>query len=162
MDKELAVIPYKDIDTITFIKTNTNDTFTFYANKWQYGYYKSTTSFDCYNYENREIRIINFYNSQLKTSIKIEQFIPQNSQYTSYFNISFNGTSYVEYSSYLASSGSQLDSLSIQNKTFQKVYYFDNSIFVGTKNYKCYYTKDYGIIKMELANGETLELITNK
>jgi hypothetical protein len=159
---EIAAIPYKDNDTIVLIKTNTNDTFTFYANKWQYGYYRSATQTECYNYENRESRAINFYNINLNTIIKIEQYIPQNSEYTSTLSIGFKGTSFLEYSSYIANHKPQLLELIVKNRIFQNVYYFDNSFSLGTKNYKCYYTKEYGIIKMEMGNDEIWELLSYK
>lgn len=159
---EIAAIPYKDNDTIVLIKTNTNDTFTFYANKWQYGYYRSATQTECYNYENRESRAINFYNSKTNYNIKIEQFIPQNTQYHSDLNINFKGTNFINYVVIMVNNKPQHTSLIIQNKNYQNVYDFGNTYLVGVENYKCYFTKEYGIIKMEMGNGEIWELIAKK
>ncbi|MCF8429677.1 MAG: hypothetical protein K9G64_06045 [Bacteroidia bacterium] len=159
---ELGAIPYKDFDTLTFIRTHTNDTFIFYANAWQSGNYKSTTKYDCYDYEFRESKKLNFYNSKLNLNLKIEQFIPQNSFSTSHMIIEFTPTFYYYYINEIITGQPRFDTLTIQNKSYKNVYLFDNVIVLGNKNYKCYYNKEYGIVKMELQNGEIWELITNK
>jgi hypothetical protein len=90
---ELAVIPYKSMDTLTFIRTNTNDTFTFYGNNWVYGYYNSTNNIpECTSTENRKTRTIEF-NSDLTNSImRIEQRISQSTTSTTDITIKFRST----------------------------------------------------------------------
>ena len=156
----LAVIPYKSMDTLTYIRINTNDTFIFYGNNWSYGYYNSTNNIpECTSNENRKTRIIEF-NSDLTNSImKIEQRINQTTTSTTDISIKFRSTFFEEYDSDFVWNTSTLK-MEIQNVTYDSVIVFSNKLLDPT--FKCYYSLHSGIIKMQLKNGEIWELLNKK
>ena len=159
---ELEVIPYKSFDTLTFIRTNTNDTFIFYGNNWSYGYYNSTNNIpECTSTENRKTRTLQFSCIVINSALKIEQRIPEGFTSTSTFQINFNNSLFEDNASDIKNTKPDYLNLQIQNFVYENVYTFSSFSSVNAIN-KCFYSKQYGIIKMQLKNGEIWELLNKK
>ena len=161
LSDEKAKIPYSGKDTLTFVRTTIGDTFTFYSTGWQGGYNTSYTANDCPQKEMRESRILIFQSLSFSKPIIINQYIPDNDNYASILSIGFQNINY------LCSSGSigtnySLDSVIIQTKTYYHINVFSDLDFSIPKTYKCYFSLQYGILKLILANGETWELVPKK
>ena len=154
-------IPYKGNDTLTFVRTTTNDTFTFYGTGWQSGFNTSYTAEDCPQKENREARILYFQSPTFSNSIILNLSIYDNSKYTSLLSINFQNITYEVGG--VSGLGWYNNTITILQNTYNYVDSFsNNNLTPFPTNYMCYYNLQYGVLRMRLTNGEIWELIPKK
>ena len=160
---DFAKVPYKDTSKLTFVRTSTNDTFTFNGLGWVTDYWTFQTQDECYQLYKLQSKYIVF------SCIKYPQPITVSFLYYSpsipYLEIDFTTITSSPPNTYIIlpidiDKPYQYDSLLIQNKFYYKVRYFKNEYKPEYNTaYGCYCTAKDGIIKMETSDGDKWELI---
>ena len=153
-------IPYTGKDTLTFVRTTSGDTFTFYSNGWQSGYGVGYTAEDCPQKEACEIRQLVFQSPTFSKSISISLYIQNVTKWT-FIDIGFQNTVFENTASSLRAPY-DLDSTLIQGEKYYDILFMSDLDSATPITYNCYYNIQYGILKLIFANGETWELIPKK
>ena len=156
-------IPYTGKDTLTFVRTITGDTFTFYSTGWQSGFNTAYTADDCPQKQLFESRQLVFQSPTFSNTISLNQYVNPNTQ-GDYLDIFFQSTKFETRqlgNIYDTDSGSVI----LQGKLYNNIHFISNdNSAVNTKprNYGCLYTWNEGIIKILFTTGETWELVPKK
>jgi hypothetical protein len=153
-------IPYTGSDTLTFVRTTTGDTFTFYGKGWQSGINTAYTAEDCPQKEIFEVRQLTFQSPTFSKSIVLNQYIVSVNK-TPNMQIDFQTTDYQV--SPIGALGHKNNTIVISNTIFNYVDSFsNNNLTPFPNNYMCYYNIQFGILRMRLISGEIWELIPKK
>ncbi len=153
----LTKIPYKNFAELTFINVITKDTHVFYGQGWDSSYsYQRDYSYEC--------------RGGIYYETKTQLFTSPTYNYPLYFGLEAGGeylqVDLLKYKFYLWAGNIRkpysFDSLFIQNKLYFDVKYFKNQKEPQwNTQYGCYYNTTYGILKIELPEGN-LELVKLK
>lgn len=156
IDKNM--LPYNGFDTITFVRTSVGDTHTFIGIGKTTNYERTSLSYDCSDYYFRENYSYTFKSNTFYSPLYIGQYIPEVSISTPTSYINFQNKFYT---GYLYLNETNLDSIVILNRKYYNTQYISESTSIPA-NYKIYFNKEYGCLKMILDNGETWELLKYK
>jgi hypothetical protein len=156
VDKNM--LPYTGFDTITFVRTSVGDTHTFIGMGKTTNYDRTSLSYDCSDYYYRENYSYTFISNTFNSPLYIGQNIPIVSENKAISYINFQNKFYTDY---LYLNQSNLDSIIILNKKYYNTQYITKSTSIPA-NYKIYFNKEYGCLKMILENGETWEILEYK
>ncbi len=157
---DIATVPYTDATKLTFVRTSTNDTFTFTGQGWitDFGTTQSQgPGVDCYQIYKLQRKRIAFISPIYPKPITLT-FQYYSYSGNAYLEIDFNNQSYILFP--LSTSFPNYDSLIIQQKTYYKIRYFKNQYHPEYNTaYGCYYNITQGILRMETSDGDKWELI---
>jgi hypothetical protein len=155
---DLAKVPYKDNTKLTFIRTSTNDTFTFTAQGWKTDFGTTQTQEDCYQNYSLQRKWITFSSITYPQPINVT-FQYYDAQGNDYLEIDFNNNLYIVFPSGVRKPY-EYDSLVIQQKKYYNIRYFKNEYKPEYNTaYGCYYNVEQGIIKMETSDKDKWELL---
>ena len=152
-DVDKSMLPYSGYDTLTYIRTNVGDTHTFIGAGKKTSYDVQSEAADCGNTLHYE-KYYYTYKSSDYNDIVIGQYTNNNIScftYIDFNNQHFEGD--VDFNFV----NQDLDSLYVIGKLYTKI-----EVISDSKNYKAYFSKNYGCIKMAFPNGATWELLSFK
>ena len=152
-EKGKSMLPYSGFDTLTYIRTNIGDTHTFIGTGKKTTYDVQSETTDCGNTLYYE-KYYYTYKANDFNDMVIGQLTSSN--ITNFSFIDFNNEHFegdVDFNFV----NQDLDSLYVMGKLYTKV-----EIIPDSKNYRAYFNKAYGCIKMVFRNGDTWELLNFK
>jgi hypothetical protein len=153
---DYSKIPYKDHSVLTFIDKKTKDTLVFTGQGFQYGFGKYVEQGECPQTINLQYRSLAFINNINSNILSIENMFI-NSYSASRIQINYKNVSKIFISGEI-SKPYAYDSLIIQGIKYYDVKYLKEA-FPYTPFLSIYYNLNYGILKLETNEGDTLELI---
>ncbi len=157
---DLAKVHYDDNTQLTFLRTSTNDTFTFTGRGWVTDYGALTTQDGCYQIYSVQEKHITFSTVSFPKPIVLFFLYYDATNLIDYLEIDFNNTTFITRPSNIENDPFNYNSLVIQNNTYYNVHYFKNEYNpISKTSYGCYYNKTQGILKMETSDGDKWELI---
>jgi hypothetical protein len=140
------------------VRTSVGDTHIFVGVGKTGNYDRTSLSYDCSDYYFRENNSYKFISNTFNSPLYIGQYITIVSMSTPISYINFENKFY---EGYLYLNQSNLDSIIILNKIYYNTQFISNPTSIPT-NYKIYFNKEYGCLKIILENGETWELLRYK
>ncbi len=155
----LLKVPYKNYAELTFINSISKDTDVFTGQGWDSTFLFVPGSEECRRGTFFEQRIQNFSSPTHPQSINFGITFPDHS--SEYLTLDMLANKYYLWSGNIVKPY-EFDSLLIQNKVYYDVKYFKNQYQTRFESkYGCYYNTTFGILKIELPEGD-LELIKLK
>jgi hypothetical protein len=148
-------IPYKDYSELTFLNKKSNDTIIYKGQGNQFTFIKFIEPGECPQTNNLQYRSLTFINNKNNEKIIVEnKFIT--------LGVSNIGITYKNFGKNFYASEIRkpytLDSMIIQGVKYYNVEYLKDELPYPSF-LSIYYNLDYGILKLETNNGDTLELI---
>jgi len=154
----LKNVPYVGGEILTFLHVNTGDTVRFNGEPNWTGYSNSTfDKSDCHFETKHQGRGIAYVHADKK--IVINQRNTNN--YVATFEVDFENEYFIT-GDFSDNRIFDYDSIIIANRLYYNVFRFNIDASFPPTNYFIYCNSKYGILKFELASGETWELINNK
>ena len=155
---DLTKVPYTDTTKLTFVRTSTNDTFTFKGHGWITDFVTTQSQEDCpqtYKLQRKQISFVS--PTYVKTiTLALQYYQPNGADYLA---IGFNNTTFI------VDPGSirvpySYDSLNIGNRNYYNIKYFKNQYHPEYNSpYGCFYNTAQGILRMETSDGDKWELL---
>lgn len=147
-DDKPILFPFKNFDTIKFIKNNT-DTIMFFGDQIVTGYNQALDQdLSCAHSDQLQFMQLTFTNNTKDKIDLYENTLPQSNDYVKEFSITFNDVIYGPIEAYSISSNSDTTNISIRGVVYKHVYKFNGNS--NTDN--LFYIPSVGIIKVIYKN----------